>query len=402
MITIGLNSIADLLFQITWNSHHVRHTETYAGRRVNFWRDLLPQRVMRAMMEKQTGDSSTMAFEPGELFNNGSKTSLIQIPRHRFCGDTIGLPDLQPRVGRFYPKGVLTDMTGIFPSNREPFRIAALENGHITIDMGHPLAAKPIALNISVGSVSPKFDERGGAVVDWIETITQGPGMQARWQNQVTDYFSECAFAREDEDPDKLFYAKPRLVDHLDDTALDMVRQIYARFMHDDMHVLDLMSSWHSHLPTNVRYQQVSGLGINARELEMNPLLSEYKVHDLNDDPTLPYADNSYDAIVCTASVEYLIQPGAVFSEAARVLRPGGYMIITFSNRWFPPKAIHLWTQVSEFERMGVVTEYFHQTQIFSELQTYSIRGLIRPRHDKYFGQVPFSDPIYAVWGKKL
>ena len=85
----------------------------------------------------------------------------------------------------------------------------------------------------------------------------------------------------------------------------------------------------------------------------------------------------------------------------SRVLKPGGHLVVTFSNRWFPTKAIRLWTELHEFERMGLVLEYFMQTRAFEDLHTYSMRGLPRPHDDKYFPEFVYSDPLYAVWGRK-
>jgi SAM-dependent methyltransferase len=167
------------------------------------------------------------------------------------------------------------------------------------------------------------------------------------------------------------------------------------------MTVLDLMSSWTSHLPEKVKPVAVHGLGMNKTELKQNPALTDIRTHDLNSDPLLPYESERFDIVVCTVSVEYLTQPIAVFSEVARVLKPGGPFLVTFSNRWFPPKAVGIWEKIHEFERMGLVMEYFLQRGLFANLGTYSMRGLPRPKNDKYAGDMLFSDPVYAVWGYK-
>ncbi|HSO66707.1 MAG TPA: class I SAM-dependent methyltransferase, partial [Desulfatirhabdiaceae bacterium] len=109
----------------------------------------------------------------------------------------------------------------------------------------------------------------------------------------------------------------------------------------------------------------------------------------------------SLDAVVCTASIEYLTRPVEVISEISRILKPGGLLVMTFSNRWFPPKVIRIWTELHEFERMGLVLEYMMLTGSFENLHTFSMRGLPRPETDKYFGQQRYSDPVYAVWGQK-
>jgi SAM-dependent methyltransferase len=252
-----------------------------------------------------------------------------------------------------------------------------------------------------VGKVENKSIERGGSSVDWMEVLTTGPGMQARWQRRQTEFFDSNAFKRDDETPDSRFYSEPRYVQHIDETAVEMVRNTYGRFLKDDMRVLDLMSSWKSHLPENINFARLVGLGLNKRELNKNPRLSESIVQDLNQNSELPLESNSFDAVVCTVSVEYLIDPLAVFAEVSRVLRPDGYFIVTFSNRWFPTKAIKIWQELHEFERMGMVLEYFLRSGGFKDCQTYSIRGLPRPHDDKYYPDIWYSDPIYAVWGQK-
>ena len=235
-----------------------------------------------------------------------------------------------------------------------------------------------------------------------METLTSGPGMQARWQLQQTDYFSDGALGRDDNQPDAEFYRKPRFVHHIDDTAREMVRNTYGRFLTDGMQVLDLMSSWQSHIPANLHLDRLVGLGLNEDELKRNPQLSDFLVHDLNAGSRLPFESNTFNAVLNTASLEYLTNPLSVFKEVSRILRPGGHFIVTFSNRWFPTKAIKIWKELHDFERMGLVLEYFLRAGGFKDLQTYSIRGLPRPHDDKYFPEMLFSDPVYAVWGRKI
>jgi SAM-dependent methyltransferase len=225
--------------------------------------------------------------------------------------------------------------------------------------------------------------------------------MQARWENNETDYFYDESFYRQDINPDSEFYRNPRFTQHIDVIAIEMVRNTYDRFLDDGMRVLDLMSSWQSHLPHKTKLDQSIGLGLNEKELRRNPQLHDHVVHDLNEKPALPFESDHFDVVTCTVSIEYLIYPLEVFDEIARVLKPAGTFAITFSNRWFPTKAIKIWKDIHEFERMGLVLEYFIRSGKFKDLQTYSIRGLPRPREDKYYPDLRFSDPVYAVWGRK-
>ena len=127
-------------------------------------------------------------------------------------------------------------------------------------------------------------------------------------------------FDRADPSPDPVFYEPPRLVTHIDDRAIAEVGRLY-----DELgltgEVLDLMSSWVSHFRTAP--QRLVVLGMNGAELDANSQAAERVVHDLNADPILPFADDSFDAATCCVSVDYLVRPVEVFREVARVVRPG-------------------------------------------------------------------------------
>lgn len=390
MNAIDMDSVVDIFFQLRWNSRKASHNEGYAARGVNLWRDWLPENVRRSLIGKHPWETVSVDFTSGELF--GKNEGPLKISRQRFS--------MVPRLGRFYPKGFLSDLPGVFPQNIQPFRCIGVNNGHMEVDLAHPLAGHPLRLDMTVGQLTAKETERGGSSVDWVGLLTDGPGMQARWSDTPTDFFGDHPFRRKDEQADSLFYGDPRLVHHLDHTAQEMVADLYKRFVAEGMQVLDLMSSWVSHIPAALRLERVSGLGLNRTELEQNPRLTDIQVHDLNANPTLPYEDASFDLSLCTVSVEYLIHPFEVFKEVGRVLKPGGTFVVVFSNRWFPPKVIRVWERIHEFERIGLVMEYFLRTGMFENLESYSIRGLPRPRSDKYAAELRFSDPVYAVWGK--
>jgi len=389
MEKLDMNSVVDLAFQLKWTSENAEHVEGYAARNVNLWRDWMPEPVRGSLLGKHAWDRAQVDIKVGELF--GRSNGPVQIDRGRFS--------MIPQKGRFYPKGRLSGLPGVFPQNMQPFRCTAVTDGHMGVNTDHPLARYPLSLSMTIGQINTKEDERGGSSIDWVGLLTDGPGMQARWNNEPTDFFSVNPFERKDETDDSRFYGAPRLVHHLDKTARELVRDFYSRFVKDGMTVLDLMSSWTSHLPEKVKPVAVHGLGMNKTELEQNPALTDIRTHDLNSDPLLPYESERFDIVVCTVSVEYLTQPIAVFSEVARVLKPGGPFLVTFSNRWFPPKAVGIWEKIHEFERMGLVMEYFLQSGLFANLGTYSMRGLPRPKNDKYAGDMLFSDPVYAVWG---
>jgi SAM-dependent methyltransferase len=399
--SIGIDSLVDLVFHLKWDSHDATHTDVYHASQVNIWRDILPPSVLEEIMGKQPGDCIQFSAPSMNVAPTYHQRLLLEIGRDRFNSDAAVANRIEPAAGRFYPQGMLKGLPNIFEANVQPFRCVALNNGHLTADLNHPLAGVDVALSAIIGKIETKDVERGGTSMDWMEILTNGPGMQARWRNRPSQFFTENAFNREDASPDGQFYRHPRFVQHLDDTAIDVIKNLYGRFLRDGMQVLDLMASWQSHLP-EMTYQRVAGLGLNAGELAKNSQLTEAVIHDLNADFNLPFASNSFDAAVCTVSIEYLIDPLAVFSEVSRVLRRDGYFIVTFSNRWFPTKAVQIWTELHEFERMGLILELFMRSNAFHQLHTYSMRALPRPIHDPYASEFRYSDPVYAVWGRNV
>ena len=148
----------------------------------------------------------------------------------------------------------------------------------------------------------------------------------------MSNIFDPRYFRREDETPDAEFYAEPRMTVHIDDDAIAAVTQVYRDLLPAGGEVLDLMSSWRSHLPADVPFARVVGLGMNAAEMAENPQLDEFVVHDLNADPRLPFPDASFDGCCITVSVQYLLQPVEVFREVNRVLRPGAPFVLTYSK----------------------------------------------------------------------
>ena len=165
-------------------------------------------------------------------------------------------------------------------------------------------------------------------------------------------------FLRADESNDADFYSLPRLVTHIDDATIDSLTEFYRQVLSDGADVLDLMSSWVSHLPPDRTLGRVAGLGMNTAELETNPRLTEFCVHDLNVEPKLPYADASFDAVLNAVSVQYLTRPLEVYAEVARVLRPGGISVVAMSHRCFPTKAIAAFRAMDPAQRVQLVGAY--------------------------------------------
>jgi SAM-dependent methyltransferase len=394
MNVIKNESLADIEFRLRWKSDATEHQERLYTK-VNLWRDIFPPGLSEQLIGKFSGDQVEVSYRKKDKLLPSTSSNEISLNRNQFNSNNI-----TPRYGRFYPLGLLNDFPNVFSGNMKPFRVVGIDQDSIKVNLNHPLVNYDLNLTAIVHNTVLKPYDRGGECSLLMECLGDGPGMQVRANGRPTDFFSKDAFTREDETEDFVFYRNPRLVNHIDDKAIETITELYGSFVSPGMDVLDLMSAWRSHVPQNPGLKSLVGLGMNAEEMSENPQLTDIKVHDLNADPRLPFDDNSFDLVVCTVSVEYLIHPEAVFKDVARVLRPGGAFVLTFSNRWFPPKVISVWPNLHEFERMGLVLEYFFRSQKYYDLNTMSSRGWPRPESDKYYPKFLKSDPVYAVWGK--
>ncbi len=196
-------------------------------------------------------------------------------------------------------------------------------------------------------------------------------------------------FRRIDDSDDELFYSTPRLVVHIDDGAIAKVSDIYARLLPQGGAILDLMSSWRSHLPAHLRPARVVGLGMNQPEMENNPALTEIVLHNLNRAARLPFDDAEFDGAVVTVSVQYMTQPIRTFAEVGRVLKPGAPFVVTYSNRMFPTKAVAIWQNLDDYDRSKLIGRYFMESGIFENMDFI----------DQSAPTTPMSDPIWAVVG---
>jgi SAM-dependent methyltransferase len=198
-----------------------------------------------------------------------------------------------------------------------------------------------------------------------------------------------------DETDDKLFYAYPRFVTHVDDGFIQQLTDLYRDRLKPNTRILDMMSSWVSHLPEEIQFAHVEGHGLNAKELGRNPRLNHYFVQDINANPQLPLPEQDFDAVLICVSVQYVQYPEAIFSEIHRILKPGGVAIISFSNRMFFEKAIQAWRDASEPARVQLVKGYFNSVPGFSTPEVVSQQSTV-PDILRWMG-IAGGDPFYAV-----
>jgi SAM-dependent methyltransferase len=212
----------------------------------------------------------------------------------------------------------------------------------------------------------------------------------------MADEFSDAAalglppgaFAKLDSEPDELFYEPARLVTHIDDGAIAALTDFYRTRLPAGGVLLDLMSSWVSHLPPDVRYDKVVGHGMNAEELAANPRLECRFVQNLNRETRLPLADMSVDAAMISVSVQYLERPVSLLREVRRVLRPGAPLVIAFSNRCFWTKAVAIWRALDDDGHVRLVEAYLRRAG-FVGIAAHRLREWVEDE----------SDPLFAVVG---
>ena len=197
------------------------------------------------------------------------------------------------------------------------------------------------------------------------------------------------AYGRDDESSDDRFYSFPRKVVHIDDEAIAALGRLYAEVLPADARILDLMSSWRSHLPAGFRAREIVGLGLNAEEMADNPQLTRHVVHDVNHDPCLPFADETFDGAVCAVSIQYVTHPLLLFREMRRVLRPGAPFVVSFSNRCFPTKAVAVWLDTTDQQHVALVRRYFETAEGWVDLTA----------EDR--SSCGDANPLYAVWARR-
>ncbi|MEM7759957.1 MAG: class I SAM-dependent methyltransferase [Cyanobacteria bacterium P01_A01_bin.40] len=203
-----------------------------------------------------------------------------------------------------------------------------------------------------------------------------------------------------DDTNDLYFYDAPRLVTHVDKDFIDRLTNLYRERLQPESRILDLMSSWISHLPAEVKFSHIEGHGMNEEELAKNERLDHYFVQNLNQSPKLPLEDTDFDAVLITVSIQYLQYPEAILSEIYRVLKPNGVVIISFSNRMFYQKAIAAWRDGTDTDRVNLVKKYFQSVDGFSQPEVVVHQPPL-PGFLQMLG-LAGGDPFYAVIASKL
>lgn len=401
MKKITNNSRATILFALYWQSRWGTHRDEMWTDQVNMWRDVFSPELLEDLLGCQEGNMVQTEVRTHSFFASYSEDNIIKLNSSRLYKPNTPAKKIIPGRGRYYPQQCLQSPTVTFKSPIAPARCISREGEILYFDLNHPLAGYDLTFSAEVLEIHDDVVERGGRCEDWLERLSNsGPGMQVRYGDLPTEYFIPEKMQTDNNSPEHDFYDVPRMVQHLDSTTIKTVAREYEKLIRPRSRVLDLMGSWDSHLSKDVDIETLTVLGMNQEELDANDLATETLVQDLNLNNKLPFDDESFEAIVCTASIEYLTDPLAVFREIQRVLVPSGVFALAFSNRWFPGKEIKIWSELHDFERLGMVMEMFHRTSGFGDIHSFTRQGEPRPVDDPH-SEYPLSDPVYMTWAYK-
>lgn len=206
----------------------------------------------------------------------------------------------------------------------------------------------------------------------------------------MEQFLNDEQFARQDESDDAIFYETPRLVTHLDAVAIFAYTNYLATMLKPGDRVLDLMSSCVSHLPEDMAFVSVIGLGMNGVELDENSQLTEFKIQDINKEPVLPFENQSFDACIISLSVQYMTRPVEVFRDINRVLSQRAPCIVSYSNRMFPTKAVAIWMALGDVDRARLIAMYLNLAGGYDE-----------PDFEDLSPAPNQSDPLYVVSARR-
>jgi hypothetical protein len=158
-------------------------------------------------------------------------------------------------------------------------------------------------------------------------------------------------------------------ISNVDAAALAAIADIYRELMPEGGAILDVMSSWVSHLPPEIEYRRVAGIGVDACVLSENPFLDEWRVQDLNRNPTLPYGNGEFDGAAICGAIQHLTRPDEVIREIGRVLRPGAPLVVTFSQRCLATTAIACWCLLDDAAQLCLVARHFVEAGNWTDIR---------------------------------
>ncbi|NDV18958.1 hypothetical protein GO013_05930 [Pseudodesulfovibrio sp. JC047] len=343
MTTFNDSMTGSIDFSVRWEHNDTLHEERFLGQEINPVHDIFPRGFREALEGKKVGDSVTQTYPPQMLSPRHSDDLVQTYDLDRLRSRTVLGEVIIPRVGRFYPQGYIDGLPERSPDTLTPFRMTALDETTFTADHNHPLANFPVTITATVHHLETRTSQTDESPTDWVKVLCDcGPGMQTPLADEPTDFFHPAFFNRLNTDH------TPFVPPVLDSVAQKNLEAAYVPFISTEMRVLDFS-------------------------------MGTERPH------------GKYDAARCVCSIEYMDRPVDIIRYISHFLTPGAPVLIAFSNRFDANNTIQGWTELHEFERMGLVLEYLRYTKLDANAGTLSIRN-----NEK--GQ---NDPIYLVYGHK-
>lgn len=354
MTVFNDNAAGAIEFTVAWEKDGLTHEEWFLGRKFNPVNDVFPRNMREALEGKRAGESVTMTYGPRMCIPR-HRDSLVQtFDLNRLREKTVGGRPVIPLEGRFYPQGHIDGLLDVYPGTLTPFRLIELADDTFTADRNHPLAAIPVTVTAAIQYIEERSGGTYGSLTHWREaTCDWGPGMQAMFDGQPTTFHHPGFFDRVDGSDSE--FTPPAM----DKKARENLAAIQARFIKPGMRVLDF------------------SLGTARPE-------------------------GAYDAAVCTCSVEYMTRPVDVLRYVAHFLAPGAPVVMAFTDRYDRDRVIRGWTDLHEFERLGLALEYLRAANLFENAGTVSMRNDWRDRDDpRSLETKGVSDPVYVACGHR-
>jgi SAM-dependent methyltransferase len=381
---------------IRWQGFDTRFQDARLIEEFRITAERLPVACRRQISQLQPGECLRQRFPAGVLVDHWRESLRLVLPRSHFRPDDG--TGCTPGYGRFYPLRCFAGLP--LPSGRKPAfgRIIGLDETRMTLDLNHPLAGKPLDLEIRCHPVigQPRPDNHPARSLTAL-LCDGGPGMQDRLAGGETDFRDGHPFARLDEGDDAAFFREPSLTPYWGRPALQQVSQLYRHLIRPGERVLDLMAGVHSPLQeAAIDDLSVTCAGLNRIELAHNPVCHERRTLNVNRDLPLPWPERHFDTVLIHAAIEYVTRPAVLLDEIHRLLKPGGRLIISFSDHWVEAKVIRIWPRLFPFERSGLLLAWLRRQGGFTNLHASSVRGVpagpSSPEQD---------EPVHAVWAEK-
>lgn len=380
---------------LIWEEDNVKHVENYFIR-PHMWldADTLPRNLYEWLEGKEVGDIFESTYSAGELFEPYSSKNILPIKwiseeEKKFF-----------KVGRFYPLETLKGREGKNSIEKPFFRCIEKRDDLFFADFNHPLSEKKCTLRAKIIKVVEQSDVKcgtGGICYDWLSEFGFGIGMQAKFKQIETDFYSENSFTVEDPDESGIFYESNSSIINIDLVLKNKIGEVLENIIGDNSKILDIMGRTTPYLRNN---PDITIIGLNKEVSTLNKKISSINNKNIFKDFRLPYYDNQFDIVICSFCFEYIPHPHEFVSEVKRVLKTDGSFVTIFTNRYFKPKSILLWSELNDFERLGYLQDIYKKTN-FKEVNTYTSRGYLRALSDPEAVIDRHSAPLFLIKGYK-